>query len=64
MDVSKVCLDPRDGFFENKMTPEEETWKVTIGDRSLKVGMNLTSSQERRLVQFLTENMDLFAWSA
>ncbi|WP_368970938.1 hypothetical protein, partial [Bacillus cereus] len=57
-------LDPRDGFIENKMTSEEETKVVVIGERSLKVGTSLTASQQDRLVKLLVENMDLFAWSA
>ena len=36
---------------------------MIIGNRSLKVGVNLTSDQESRLVELLAQNMDLFAWS-
>ena len=60
----ELCLDPRSDFTDTRLTPEEETKCVVIGSRSLKVGVNLTSDQESRLVGLLAENMDLFAWSA
>ncbi|XP_057426237.1 uncharacterized protein LOC130719638 [Lotus japonicus] len=64
VDKEEVSLDPREGFSDFKMTPEEETKTVKVGERNLKVGVNLTQIQESRLVQLLAENMDLFAWSA
>ncbi|XP_057452759.1 uncharacterized protein LOC130744604 [Lotus japonicus] len=64
VEQAEVSLDPRDGFLDHKMTSEEETKAIEIGKRSLKVGVNLTASQEDRLVKLLSQNMDLFAWSA
>ncbi|XP_057436319.1 uncharacterized protein LOC130728766 [Lotus japonicus] len=64
VEKAEVSLDPRDGFLDHKMTSEEETKAIEIGERSLKVGVNLTASQEDRLVKLLSLNMDLFAWSA
>ncbi|XP_057444763.1 uncharacterized protein LOC130737008 [Lotus japonicus] len=64
VDEEEVSLDPREGFSDFKMTPEEETKTVKVGERNLKVGVNLTQIQESRLVQLLAENMDLFSWSA
>ncbi|XP_057432548.1 uncharacterized protein LOC130725323 [Lotus japonicus] len=64
VEKAEVSLDPRDGFLDPKMTSEEETKAIDIGERSLKVGVNLTASQEDRLVKLLSQNMDLFAWTA
>ncbi|XP_057443228.1 uncharacterized protein LOC130735146 [Lotus japonicus] len=64
VEQAEVSLDPRDGFLDHKMISEEETKAIKIGERSLKVGVNLTASQEDRLVKLLSQNMDLFAWSA
>ncbi|XP_057446220.1 uncharacterized protein LOC130738281 [Lotus japonicus] len=64
MNQDEASLDPRYGFLEHKMTSEEETKVVAIGERNLKVGVSLTASQQDRLTKLLAENMDLFAWSA
>ncbi|XP_057432295.1 uncharacterized protein LOC130725052 [Lotus japonicus] len=64
MNQAEASLDPHDGFIESKMTSEEETKVVAIGERNLKVGTSLSASQQDRLVKLLDENMDFFAWSA
>ena len=64
LDVDQdYALDPRDHAVLDRTQPTEVTKKVAIGDRNLLIGSSMQADDEKKLIDLLGRNLDLFAWT-
>ncbi|RDX94956.1 hypothetical protein CR513_22601, partial [Mucuna pruriens] len=66
VNVLDLDLDPRCEDERERPVPTEDLKEVSIGPKSAhktRIGMVLAKEDESRLVSFLWENRDMFAWS-